>query len=123
MGISVGLIGKALLAFRGRIQLRKDCALPLGVFRPLGLGIRTRQAKVNSRIVGRKFACGLKFLHRGFDLPQFQQSATQQFVCSGRLRIEFHGLSAENGKFFAVTTERVVYGSNDGVTGWTALTP
>jgi len=39
------------------------------------------------------------------------------------MRKDVHGLSAENGKFFAVTTERVVYGSNDGVTGWTALTP
>jgi hypothetical protein len=39
------------------------------------------------------------------------------------MRQDVHGLSAENGKFFAVTTERVVYGSNDGVTGWTAFTP
>jgi hypothetical protein len=39
------------------------------------------------------------------------------------MRKDVHGLSAENGKFFAVTTERVVYGSNDGVTAWTALTP
>jgi hypothetical protein len=39
------------------------------------------------------------------------------------MRKDVHGLSAENRKFFAVTTERVVYGSNDGVTGWTALTP
>jgi hypothetical protein len=38
------------------------------------------------------------------------------------LRKDVHGLSAENGKFFAVTTERVVYGSNDGATGWRALT-
>jgi hypothetical protein len=39
------------------------------------------------------------------------------------MRKDVHGLSAENGKFFAVTTERIVYGSNDGVTSWTALTP
>jgi photosystem II stability/assembly factor-like uncharacterized protein len=39
------------------------------------------------------------------------------------MRRDVHGLSAENGKFFAVTTERIVYGSNDGVTGWTAFTP
>jgi hypothetical protein len=39
------------------------------------------------------------------------------------MRQDVHGLSAENGKFFAVTRERVVYGSNDGVTGWTAFTP
>ncbi|TMK53277.1 MAG: hypothetical protein E6G66_02480 [Actinobacteria bacterium] len=39
------------------------------------------------------------------------------------MRKDVHGLSQENGKFFAVTTERVVYGSNDGTTGWTALTP
>jgi len=38
------------------------------------------------------------------------------------LRKDVHGLSWENGKFFAVTTERVVYGSDDGVTGWTAFT-
>jgi photosystem II stability/assembly factor-like uncharacterized protein len=38
------------------------------------------------------------------------------------MRKDVHGLSAENGKFFAVTTERVVYGSNDGVTRWTAAT-
>ena len=29
---------------------------------------------------------------------------------------------AEGGKFFAVTTERLVYGSNDGTSGWTAFT-
>jgi hypothetical protein len=39
------------------------------------------------------------------------------------MRQDVHGLSAENGKFFVVTRERVVYGSNDGVTGWTAFTP
>jgi hypothetical protein len=39
-----------------------------------------------------------------------------------QLRKDVHGLSWENGKFFAVTTERIVYGSNDGATGWTALT-
>jgi hypothetical protein len=93
VGISVGLIGKALLAFRGRIQLRKDCALSLSVCRPLRLCVRARQAKVHPRIVRREFACRLKFLHRGVDLPQFQQSATQKFVCSSGLRIEFHGVS------------------------------
>jgi hypothetical protein len=39
------------------------------------------------------------------------------------MRKDVHGLSAENGTFFAVTTERLIYGSNDGVTGWTALKP
>jgi len=39
------------------------------------------------------------------------------------LRKDVHGLSAENGKFFAVTTERVVYGSDDGDTGWRAVGP
>lgn len=39
------------------------------------------------------------------------------------LRRDVHGLSAENGKFFAVTTERVVYGSDDGDTGWRAVGP
>ena len=39
------------------------------------------------------------------------------------MRKDVHGLSQENGKFFAVTTERIVYGSNDGTNGWTALTP
>ena len=39
------------------------------------------------------------------------------------MRQDVHGLSAENGKFFAVTRDRVVYGSNDGVTSWTAFTP
>jgi hypothetical protein len=38
-----------------------------------------------------------------------------------QLRKDVHGLSAEGGRFFAVTTERVVYGSRDGVTGWTAF--
>ncbi len=33
------------------------------------------------------------------------------------LRKDVHGLSAENGKFFALSTERVVYGSDDGDTG------
>lgn len=39
------------------------------------------------------------------------------------LRKDVHGLSSENGKFFAVTTERVVYGSDDGDTGWRAVGP
>lgn len=38
-----------------------------------------------------------------------------------QLRRDVHGLSSENGKFFALTTERLVYGSNDGESGWTAL--
>lgn len=38
------------------------------------------------------------------------------------LRSDIHGLSWGRGKFFAVTTERVVYGSNDGATGWRAFT-
>ena len=39
------------------------------------------------------------------------------------MRKDVHGLSQEGGKFLAVTTERLVYGSNDGVTKWTPLTP
>ena len=93
VGISIRLIGKALVPFRGRIQLRKDSALSLGVPRPLGLGIRARQAKVHPRIVRREFARRLKFRDRGLDLPQFQQCATQKFMRSGRLRVEFHGVS------------------------------
>ena len=38
------------------------------------------------------------------------------------MRKDVHGLSQEGGKFFAVTTERLVYGSNDGTSGWTAFT-
>ena len=39
------------------------------------------------------------------------------------LRKDVHGLSTERGKFFAVTTERVIYGSDDGDTGWRAVGP
>src|SRR2546421_59398 len=38
------------------------------------------------------------------------------------MRKDVHGLSQEGGRFFAVTTERLVYGSNDGTSGWTAFT-
>lgn len=38
------------------------------------------------------------------------------------MRKDVHGLSQAGGRFFAVTTERLVYGSNDGTTGWTAFT-
>ncbi|HMC08622.1 MAG TPA: hypothetical protein VKL22_04820, partial [Actinomycetota bacterium] len=34
------------------------------------------------------------------------------------MRLDVHGLSQENGKFFAVTSDRIVYGSPDGVGGW-----
>ena len=91
-GISIRLIGKALLAFRGRIQLRKDSPLSLGVRRPFGLGVRARQAEVHTRIIRRELACRFKFLDRGLDLPQFQQSATQKFMGSGGSRVQFHGV-------------------------------
>ncbi len=38
------------------------------------------------------------------------------------MRKDVHGLSQAGGRFFAVTTERLVYGSNDGISGWTAFT-
>ena len=38
------------------------------------------------------------------------------------MRKDVHGLSQAGGRFFAVTTERLVYGSNDGTSGWTAFT-
>jgi hypothetical protein len=40
-----------------------------------------------------------------------------------RMRNDVHGLSQARGRFFVVTRERLVYGSDDGVTGWTAFTP
>jgi hypothetical protein len=38
------------------------------------------------------------------------------------MRKDVHGLSQAGGRFFAVTTERLVYGSDDGTSGWTAFT-
>ena len=38
------------------------------------------------------------------------------------MRKDVHGLSQAGGRFFAVTTERLVYGSNDGTSGWTVFT-
>ncbi|HWD72584.1 MAG TPA: hypothetical protein VG779_08670 [Actinomycetota bacterium] len=37
------------------------------------------------------------------------------------MRKDVHGLSQAGGRFFAVTTERLVYGSNDGTGGWRAF--
>jgi photosystem II stability/assembly factor-like uncharacterized protein len=34
------------------------------------------------------------------------------------MRLDVHGLSQEGGKLFAVTSDRVVYGSPDGIRGW-----